>query len=228
MTNKKQKQLPDISASIGAAPSTPKTKKTVNLVGQTISLDLTKEVFFGVGPIWLSYKNYWCTIPDGMAPSEYGQIIDGLQRGILVFGKKYIPPIEKNQGTLESYWYAIKPNGFNKEATAMFKRLVIQKIDRGYTAVEVAQYCLDNEKAYKKRKDVMKVLNEIIDRSGISLHAWEPPDEEEGIKKVILDGSGNLVKVVLNNGKDAPLHDPGANVSDNSAQAEAALNDVFK
>lgn len=150
------------SVTVGSGTSTLPNRN--NLIGQTISLNQKKEAYFGVGAVWLTAEDYYCEIPDGLDNNDYQIIADSLADGTIVLGKQFIPPIDKLTSIREEYWQALKSYGIeNKDVRNKFTVLLRKNQDRGWTAFEIAEYCLQKEQGYKKRSREMTLLSQIID-----------------------------------------------------------------
>lgn len=190
--------LPSVSVTVGGSSNV--SYGMNNLIGKEVSINLKRNAVWGTGPIWLTSKNYWCTIPEGMTMQEYDMISKALSGGELILGKQFIPPIDRKELVLEEYWTAIEVKGFEtKVSRDMFARLLRVGVDRGYSAKEIATYCIQRETKRKNRKEVLRLLNQILDHHDSPVTMWEPPDEEEGVKKVIIKADGTSV-TELNNG----------------------------
>lgn len=136
------------------------------LVGLEVSLDLARESFFGVGPIWLSPKKYSCVIPDNLTSDQLLSIKRALERGVLVKGNTYLPAHKRDPGVLDEYWSLIKQFGLEaipqNKSYPKFKKLLKYGIDRNWTAKEIAKYCIENEKKYKNREKIIRLLTELL------------------------------------------------------------------
>lgn len=159
-----------------------------SLVGQKISINLKKESIFGVGPIWLTPKNYWCEIPDDLTPEEYATISMGLKLGKIVKGKEFIPPVDRDESVLENWYRRIKQFGLSnknnrdvKELRSDLKYLILSGKDKNWTAKEIAEYCLQREAEGANRREVIRQLTQVVVNSGDTSKVWEEPDEEPGI-----------------------------------------------
>lgn len=214
-----------VSVSIGS--QTTKEK----LAGQIVSINLKKTTYFGLPEgIWLTPENYWVKIPDDLSKDSYKILETSIRLGNLVFGKIYIPPVDKASNIKESYWMLIKDKGFeSKEAKSKFTDLVRKGQDSGWTAIEIAKFCLDNENANKKRKQVITILDQLITQYRGPIQLYDPPDEAEGVKKVTIKPDGS-VETETNSGKKvankvtakAPdTHKPG------NKSSEQAIKDLL-
>lgn len=172
------------------------------LAGKIVSINLKKTTYFGIPEgIWLSPENYWVTIPDGLSADSYKIIESALRVGNLVIGKTYIPPVDKASNVKESYWMLIKDKGFEaKEAKSKFTDLIRRGQDSGWTAIEIAKFCLEKENDGKKRKPVISLLEQLITQYRGPIQLYDPPDDAEGIKKVTINADGT-VEAETNSGK---------------------------
>jgi hypothetical protein len=204
---------------------------TNSLQGKEISLNLKKESYFGVGSIWLTPENYWCVVPDELSYADYTIIDKAIASGTLIIGKAYIPPVEKASNVLEKYWLLIEKNGFdNKKAKTDFSMLIKRGVDSGWTALEIVNYCLDRENKGKRRKEIIRLLDQVAKNYEGPLRLYEPPDEAQGIKKVTINPDGSI-KAVTNSGTEVakPVAEPAPPkdfVKGNKTASEA-VNDIF-
>ncbi len=188
-------KIPSFQVSVGAAGR----YVAPSLGGKIISLNQKAESYFGVGPIWLTNTNYWCTIPNTLSNQEYDIIRAAISAGIVVLGKSFIPPVDKASDVPEQYWFALKEKGFeDKKVKEKFVKLLRIGQDQGWTTLEILQFCLNSEERYKKRKDVLRLLKESILKYDGPLQLYEPPDEEEGIRKVVINKNGEVIKHMVN------------------------------
>jgi hypothetical protein len=133
--------------------------------GKVISLNQKLESFFGVGKVWLSSKNYSCTVPADASTDDVLLIKEAIAKGILVEGDVYIPPIDRNPSVLEEYWSLVKTYGLettNDKSPAMikFRKLLRHGVDRNWTGKEIAAHCIRQEEAYKHRPKIIQLLKE--------------------------------------------------------------------
>lgn len=151
-----------ISGTVGAttisgAKSTTEVKE--------ISLNQKVESFFGIGSIWLTHENYTAKIPGNLTSQQIEILQQGLDRGLIVEGNVYIPPIDKNPEVLEEYWHLVKTYGIDTNdekaiSTKAFRKLFRNGVDRNWTAKEIANHCMEREARGKNRDRVMKLLKD--------------------------------------------------------------------
>lgn len=202
-----------------------------SLAGKEISLNLKELSYFGIGPIWLTPENYWCTVPDGLSRSDYNVIATALKAGKLSLGKTFIPPIDKASNTLEKYWLMIERNGFDhKNTKSEFSMLIKRGSDSGWTALEVVNYCLEKENKGRRRKEIIRLLEQVAKNYDGPLSLYDPPDTAEGIKKVTVTSDGT-VKITKNSGEEvaksvAEPRAPQDHVKGKKTASEA-INDIF-
>lgn len=219
-------KLPNLEVTVGAPK---KGSTSVNLAGKVISLNLKVESLFGIGPIWLTPTNYWCKIPDTLTVQEFDVIRTALQSGMLVLGKKYIPPIDKASNTPEEYWIALKEKDFNhKDTKAKFLRLLRTGQDGGWTTIEILQFCLNQEEKTRSRRDVVRILRDAITKYDGPLELYEPPDEKEGIRKIIINKDGSMVKVLNNETVKYVTQDQDADHVPGTRPSSDVLNELLK
>jgi hypothetical protein len=238
---KKTTESDQVLASVGSlvpdstkvvVKDTPEAAPLINsLQGKEVSLNLKKESYFGVGSIWLTPDNYWCVIPNNLNSSDYEIIAKAISLGTLTLGKVYIAPIEKASNVLEKYWLLIERNGFdNKKAKTDFSMLIKRGVDSGWTALEIVNYCLEKENKGKRRKEIIRLLEQVSKNYEGPLRLYEPPDEAQGIKKVTINPDGSI-KAITNSGTEVakPVAEPAPPkdfVKGNKTASEA-VNDIF-
>jgi len=165
----------DLSVSNGSS-----TFFTNSIKGKTISLNQKLQPVFGIGPIWLTSSNYSAVVPDTITYQEEEIIKKGLSSGAIVEGKVYIPPIDKNRDVLNEYWHLIKtfglePTNSKSESVIKFRQLLKNGVDRNWTAKEISSFCIEQEKKYKNRDRVIKLLNDLYENSDCPVTLLEEP-----------------------------------------------------
>lgn len=146
--------------------STEGNHATKSIVGKKVSLNLKMEQFFGVGPFRLNKTQYCAKIPDNLTVEETLLIKEALFNGLLLEGEVYVNPNVKDKTVPNEYWDYIKKYGLEPDR----KHKAFQKInhlmrygsDRGWTLKEITKYCIQQEKIYKSRPRVLKLLNEVL------------------------------------------------------------------
>jgi hypothetical protein len=151
----------DLSVAQGGAVT-----HTSSLVGKTFSLNQKKSVIFGVGDIWLDTKNYKVTITKELSVEHHDIFRKAISAGTLVEGDVKIPPVDKDKAVLEEYWHLIKTYGLSptdnkSKSTPAFRKLLRIGEDRGWTAKEIAKYCMAREKESKNRENIIRLLKEL-------------------------------------------------------------------
>lgn len=204
-----------------------------NLAGKIISLNLKVDSFFGLegSSIWLTPEKYWAEVPDNLSSRNYEIISNCIRIGKLVLGKVYIPPVDKVSNICEHYWALVEKTGFEtKNTKSAFTTLLRKGQDSGWTAIEIAQFCLDKEKKSKNRKTVIDTLTQIVTRYNGPIQLYDPPDDAEGIKKVTIMGDGTMVGET-NSGKKVakPMSPkPPDNFVPGNKTSEQAISDLLK
>lgn len=166
MTKNKDKETKLPAVTIGINNVQLKDRST--LIGKTISLNQKIDCYFGVGNLWLTSSNYYAIIPDTLSDEELGIVQKCLNDGVIVEGKVFIPPIDRSQDVLNEYWLSVKSSGLSesskngKTAREKFATLLKHGVDRGWTAYEIASFCLNKEVQNSNRSEVNRLLNEII------------------------------------------------------------------
>lgn len=225
MVKKQQKETNNVvSVSIGS------TTVKERLSGKVISINLKASTYFGVGDIWLSPEKYWAEVPDNLSNEDYEIIEKSIAKGTIILGKTFVPPVDKASNIKEKYWLLIKNNGFEtKEAKSKFTDLVRRGQDSGWTAIEIAQFCLDQENNSKKRKNVITLLNQLITQYRGPIQLYEPPDDAEGVKKITINADGS-VEAETNSGKKVAnkieTSPPKNHVPGNKSTSDA-VNELF-
>jgi hypothetical protein len=202
-----------------------------SLAGKEISINLKATSYFGIGPIWLTPENYWCTVPDNLTYGEYDTIAKSIRNGTVVLGKVFIPPVEKASNILDKYWLMIERNGFdNKKTKTDFSMLIKRGSDSGWTALEIVNYCLEKENSGRRRKEVIRLLEQVIKNYDGPLRLYEPPDREEGIKKVTITPDGTMT-ATTNSGTEIakPVAEPSPpkDFVRGNKSASQAVNEMF-
>lgn len=207
------------------------TYVTNSIAGKEISINLKVNSYFGVGPIWLTPENYWCIVPQGLSAEEYDIIARSIQNGTLVLGKVFVPPVEKASNILEKYWLSIERNGFeNKKTKTDFSMLIKRGSDSGWTALEIVNYCLEKENSGRRRKEVIRLLEQVVKNYDGPLRLYEPPDTAQGIKKVTITADGTMT-AITNSGTEIakPVAEPAPpkDFVKGSKSASQVVNEMF-
>lgn len=155
----------DISSIMGSTSTA-----TQSYAGRKIALNQKVETFFGVGnkKIWLSPQNYTCVVPENLTAEETDVLKTAIsQSKVLLDSDKYIAPIERSDSVLSEYFDFIKQYGLDiadkkSRSVAKFRQLVRMKIDRNWSAKEIIRFCIEQEKKYKNRDKVIKLLNNVL------------------------------------------------------------------
>lgn len=153
---------------------------TNSVKGKTISLNQKAQPFFGVGPIWLTSTEFSAVVPDTITYKEEEIIKKALASGSIVEGKVYISPIDRNKDVLNEYWHLIKtfgldPTNNKSESLIKFRKLLRDGTDRNWTAKEISSFCIEQEKKYKNRERVIKLLNDVYKNSDCPVTLLEEP-----------------------------------------------------
>jgi len=154
-----------------------------SIKGKTISLNQKAESFFGVGSIWLDSQKYSCVVPDTITSQQEEIIRTCLRQGIVVEGDRYIAPIDKDREVLNEYWHLIKTHGLShtdpkSKSMPKFRALFRNGTDRNWTAKEVSRFCMEEEKKYKNREPILKLLNEMFKYSDSPATLLEEPSKK--------------------------------------------------
>lgn len=151
-------------------------------LGEEVSLDLSKETYFGVGDMWLSPSSPVGFIPKKLSPLEQDAVETALRQKVLVLGREFLPPVKKDPATLDKYMGVVNTpmsTSVSNEFKLAFSRLSRAKTEGGYTALEIYQYCLSKEKAQKNRKVVTDYLTLAINAYQGPVSAYVVPEEFE-------------------------------------------------
>lgn len=154
--------------SLGALVGGVSTVTSPPLNATHVSLNLKRETFFSLpsGKIKLNCTKYSCPIPDNLTADETARIRRALENGILVEGDRFIAPIDRNQDVLREYATEIKQYGLNLNSqklptTKKLQTLFRNGVDRNWTAKEIANFCIQEEKNGKNRKEIISVLENL-------------------------------------------------------------------
>ena len=207
-------------------PVSTKEISNEHLVGQIISLNNKLASFFGAGPIWLTPTKYWCEIPEGLTKAEYQSIVDSVKLGVIVFGKEFIPPIDKDPRVLEEYWSVIKANKKGKKTMDLLRVLNDRGVDRGWTAQEIAYFCSEKERSNRGDKAVISILELLADSYQGPYSLYEEPDhDEQGLKTVEItsDAAGTHIKF----SQDEEIENKSSANNTDSKKANEALDNLM-
>ncbi len=131
------------------------------LVGEVISLNAKMGPFFMIGDINLSEKRWWATVSPEM-PEEYYRVLNAsLRSGYILRGKQQIHAIDKEEGVLEAWYALVNVEGKSPKSIAAFKDLIRQGQEGNHTLLEIAEYCLHNERKGKNREEAINLLKEV-------------------------------------------------------------------
>ncbi|MHA2063611.1 MAG: hypothetical protein ACXABY_04425 [Candidatus Thorarchaeota archaeon] len=194
MTARKKKSA--LAVTVGADSKNLKGGHTLS--GKVVSINQKSATYFGVGDgdnrVWLSPENYWCQIPDDLTSQDYEILTRGLAEGKLVWGKVFVPPIDKPSNVPDEYWIAIEAKGFEAPgAKQKFSRLLRSGTDRGYTAIELAEFCYDKERNGRRRPSVLRLLKEVMDNYDGPIRLYTPPDNDDDIESVKISADGSII-----------------------------------
>lgn len=220
-TTKKSTEKESITPNIKVTQGGQKTEKPTNksLGGKVISLNLKRASFFGAGPIWLTPTNYWVTIPNDLDETDYYIIKNALEKGTVVEGKEFIPPVDKADSTLDEFWLLIKNRGLDEETKDRFRRLLRTGTHQNWTVAEICAYCTRKETETKNRDKVLQFLADLRSIYTGPHTLFDEPDDAEGIKKVTVasDETGTTVSF------DGP-NESSANKADDKSSSDALDN----
>lgn len=208
--------------------------------GKEISLNCKASSFFGVGNIWLTAKNYWCVVPSDLKKEEYNIIHSSINAGSIILGKKFIPPVTRTEDTLIEYFdlFARLPDtgGMHKTVRTKFKRLILIGEDRGWTAAEIINFCLEKEKKNKNRKFAITFLEDALVIYQGPATFYDPPDKEQGLKKVTITpeeiilekNDGSIEKKSTNDlGGNKKEYMRPSTIPGGSKRSDEALSDII-
>lgn len=237
MKNKKTPENPLDSAIVPTVrigtESKPNKKedKVIGIIGMSVTLNQKKETMFRIGAFSLNDQDYTSKIPEGMTYAEYDIIYAAIQDGTLVKGNHLIPPVDKDPGVPEEYWTALKNSvnfDRNPEVKKKLHNVFRRGSDRNWSAAEILSYCLAKEKSVKKRKDVILLLEELINGFTGPLTIYTPPPKKTDVERIVIEdgqikkylADGTLVQdEVTANKKEVPKLTP---------ETSKILNNMFK
>jgi len=171
MSKKSKNQVEDLIQNIDLSVSSNNQNFFTNSIkGKTVSLNQKVQSHFGIGNIWLNSANYSVVIPNDISYEQEEILKKALASGTLIEGKKYIAPIDKNKDVLTEYWHLIKtfgldPTNNKSESMIKFRKLLKDGVDRNWTAKEISSFCIEQEKKYKNRDRVIKLLTDVYKNS---------------------------------------------------------------
>lgn len=154
-----------------SANATTFTVETKTLAGLDISLDLSKQTFFGIGNIWLSPVSHTCKVPENLSKEDISILKEHINNGIIKLNsKEFIPPITRSDEVLKEYFDFIKQYGLDltdpkSKSISKFKNLIRLNVDRNWSVKEIVRYCIEQETKYKNRTPVLKLLKNVLDNS---------------------------------------------------------------
>ena len=81
---------------------------------------------------------------------------------------------------MNEYWHLIKtfglePTNSKSESVIKFRQLLKNGVDRNWTAKEISSFCIEQEKKYKNRDRVIKLLNDLYKNSDCPVTLLEEP-----------------------------------------------------
>lgn len=193
------------------------------LVGMKVSLDLTKEACFFIGPIELNRRNPTTEIPDGMPPQAYRVVGECLKKGILVKGAVKTLP-EKDKSVIEEYISLVKKSGKGEKSLAKFRALLKRGEDRKWAAEEIALACLRVEENTLKRPDVIQTLTEIWEIAKSHPGHIRPYDDTEDSYTVTIK-DGAVVSSTKTQDKKSEAVKPAEKTTEKTP--EEALGKIF-
>ena len=165
-----------------------------SLVGEIVSINLKADPYFGIGSMWLTPTRYWAKIPADLLPEEYEILRKSLESGKIVKGKVFIPPVDKPSGVIDEYWDLIARQGISQEFKEKIQKTFVKNngLDRHYTLLEIRLECKRREEKGKHRHDVVRWLTEISNEIGGPVRVYDPPDDDEGVKKIVIGTDGSI------------------------------------
>lgn len=184
-------------AVLGTDLNSSKTSLREKLQHKVISINSKVNPFYGVGPIWLTIKDYCAVIPDNLTEVDYQRIDNAIREGKIVLGSKFIPPVDKDDSIFEEVESVIKHKG--REDIIKFLRQVLEKKTiKGYTSTEILDKCMEVERQSRNRKDITDLITSTQSMYKGPVSVYDPPDTEKGIKKVTIS-EGKII-IERNNG----------------------------
>ena len=157
------------------------------LAGQVVSLDLTRQTYFGIGPIWLTPICYHVKIPEGLSANEYGDLEKALSSGVLVKGKKYIAPATRDTALLKDYERLLASNDptHDEGLLAKLRGAIFGRGQGGYTAQEIIFHLIKFERSYKDRKAIVDWLHNALPMCRGPEESFPEPDhDKQGLREI--------------------------------------------
>jgi hypothetical protein len=216
----------------------PRRKKTEPLLqlgiindhaGKEISINLKKRIYFGLGDnpnkkkLWLSPENWYTTLPDDLTPKEASMISQAIRSGDLIWGKTWIPPIDKDKKVMQRYLTLVKnARGLDQEFKDQMVALHRHKKDGNYTALEIFRKMLDQEVATKNRGNFISYLKEGISNYDGPVFLVEDFPDDPGNFEVAIDT--NTMQAVHNDPEKRYTSLEFQGLDDPNARSEALNN----
>ena len=201
-------------------------------VGKFISLNMKKASFFGVGEredgtnkVWLSSSNWCDQIPEDINNQDLNTIIYALNSETIVFGKEWIPALEKDENVKTKYIsYLTATRVCDNQFKDKIRHLVSHKKEGNYTALEILREMIKKEKEGRSRPDFLNFLNDAIDHyvGPVSL-VQDYPDDPENFSVEIDPISKTIVSTTKKGGGSLRLEQEPVSSEDRTAAIENAL-----
>lgn len=147
----------------------PKLGYTSGFAGEKISINLKHRTYFGLGEeedmkIWLSPENWSDTVPEGLSKEEVSILEKLISSGDLVLGEKWIPPVDKDKEVLNKYVSLLSDTQhITEDFKSKIRELFRYKQQGHYTALEIFEAMLEDEKKRRRRVAFITYLQEAID-----------------------------------------------------------------
>jgi hypothetical protein len=146
----------------------PKLGQINNFADTVVSINLKKASFWAVGKTDNGFKielnaTQWAgRIPDNLTESEVALVDKAIGSNIIIIGKKYIPPIDKETGVKDKYLKLCMASPCTAEAKQPFIDLVRKKKEGGWTALGVLSYVKSKDAETRSRSDWQVFLQDGI------------------------------------------------------------------
>jgi hypothetical protein len=167
-----------------------------NHAGETVSINLKKRTYFGLGDpadkkVWLSPENWSTVLPNNLTVNEADMISNAIASGDLVSGKKWIPAIDKDVSVLNFYLGLLNQyRTVNQEFKDHITNLFRHKKKGNYTAIEIFRKMRDKEVEQNNRKGFVSYLEAAIENySGPVQLVQDFPNDPDNYKVSIDPGT---------------------------------------
>ena len=131
------------------------------LIGKTVSINLKRGPFFGVGSLWLSIEVPYGEIPADLSPEELEIVRKALITEDIYLGRRKTAAVDKDKKVLAEYVQKLKDT---IRCTKAYKESIVQLIKKGrtggYKPQEIIDVLLTAERNGRNREKFVDFLTE--------------------------------------------------------------------